>query len=291
MSTFTHIPHPRISARRHEKPAQRSDEYIGFNGRLAALMTRGVGSMWVVYFTTAFVLIWMFLAQAGPLSFDRYPFAFLLLMGNVVQLLLVFVILVGQEVLGAATDRRAVQTYEDAEAILHEVEQIHSHLEAQDQTLTKGILALKMEPHPWIADHRIQKPVQVDDMHVGFNGRLAARLTRGVGTMWAFYFGVVFQLAWMGLALAGVLSFDPYPFAFLLFLSSLAQLILMFVILVGQNVLGKATDERALQTYQDAEAILHECARLQEHLSAQDQIIAGIVDHLEQHAAANALNA
>ena len=63
---------------------------------------------------------------------------------------------------------------------------------------------------------------------------------------------------------------DPYPFAFLLFLGNIVQLLLMFVIMVGQQVLGAASDKRAVVTYQDAEAILHECLQMQEHLTAQD---------------------
>lgn len=285
MRAYTHVPLPHLEASRHRKPAQRSDESVGFNGRLGAQITRRVGSMWVVYFTATFVIIWMALAQAGPLSFDRYPFAFLLLMGNVVQLLLVFVILVGQQVIGATSDRRAVQTFQDAEAILHEVEQIRSHLEEQDRILTKGIVLCHIPAHPWVAERQDQKPVQVADMHVGLNGRIAEVITRGVGTMWAFYVGVAFQAIWILLALAGVLSFDPYPFAFLLFLSSLAQLILMFVIMVGQQVLGAAGDQRSLQTYLDAEAVLQECSRLQAHLTAQDEYIVGIVGHLEHDSA------
>ncbi len=71
-----------------------ADEHVGFNGRFAAALTRTVGSMWVVYFTTLFVLAWIALATFGPLhTHDPYPFPFLLFIGNVVQLLLVFVIL------------------------------------------------------------------------------------------------------------------------------------------------------------------------------------------------------
>ena len=44
-----------------------SDEYIGFNGRLAAALTRRAGSMWVVYFTIVFMLAWMGLATFGRL--------------------------------------------------------------------------------------------------------------------------------------------------------------------------------------------------------------------------------
>jgi uncharacterized membrane protein len=100
--------------------------------------------------------------------------------------------------------------------------------------------------------------------------------------MTAFYVATIFQFGWMGLAVAGVISFDPYPFAFLLFLSSLAQLLLMFVIMVGQQVIGKAADQRAVQTYVDAEAVLHRCELLQAHLRAQDLAIRHIVEHMNE---------
>lgn len=282
---FVHQPHPLTERRKLKSPPKVADAHVGFNGTLAAAMTRAAGSMWVVYFSLAFVLIWMALATWGPLHrADPYPFPFLLFLGNVVQLLLVFVILVGQQVLGIAADKRAVQTFDDAEAILYEVEQLHKHLEAQDRTLNQGITLVESHPHPWIQKRRAAKPPRVADHHIGLNGRIAAALTRRVGTMWAFYVALVFQLGWIALAQAGLIKFDPYPFAFLLFLSSLVQLLFMFVIMVGQGVLGQAGDNRAEQTYLDAEAVLHECFRLQRHLAAQDKVIGKICGYIREHA-------
>jgi len=103
--------------------------------------------------------------------------------------------------------------------------------------------------------------------------------------MWALYVAAVVQLGWIALAQAGAIRFDPYPFAFLLFLSSLIQ---MIVIMVGQDVLGREGDHRAEETYRDVEAVLHECLRLQEHLTAQDEALVGIVEHLRQHTAPQA---
>ena len=272
---------------RHERPrpALSADEYIGFNGRLAAALTQRVGSMWSVYFTIAFVLAWIGLATAGPLrSLDPYPFPFLLFLGNVVQLLLVFVILVGQQVLGRATDKRAMQTYADSVAIFDEVTQLHNHLTEQDLILNRGIALVTQHPHPWIAQRKVTPPPTVRDQHIGVNGHIAAWITERVGSMWAFYAAAVFQFGWIFLAQVGVITFDPYPFAFLLFLSSLAQLIFMFVIMVGQEVLGAAGDTRAQQTYLDGEAVLHECRRLQTHLTAQDRVIVAISNYIKQHA-------
>lgn len=141
-------------------------------------------------------------------------------------------------------------------------------------------------PHPWITARKEQRPAQTADEQVGFNGRLAASVTRAVGTMWAVYVALFIQLIWMTLATLGIAFFarDPYPFAFLLFLGNIVQLLLMFVIMVGQQVLGAASDKRAIQTYKDAEAILHECLRLQDHLLEQDKVLARLIDAQPQPA-------
>jgi uncharacterized membrane protein len=285
MDEFASTTQQHLLKRAAKGPATTADEHIGFNGTVAAWLTKRVGSMWVVYVSISFVLVWMVLGTWGPLRrLDPYPFAFLLFMGNVVQLLLVFVILVGQQVLGRAADKRALQTYEDAEAIFEEVSRLHDHLEQQDTVLNRGIRLVDHHPHPYLDQHKVEKPPAVADALIGFNGRIAAWITRGVGTMWAFYIASAFQFGWIGLALAGVIRFDPYPFAFLLFLSSLAQLVFMFVIMVGQDVLGKAGDKRSQQTFLDAEVILHECLQLQQHLTAQDRLIVKICDYIHHNA-------
>ena len=106
------------------------------------------------------------------------------------------------------------------------------------------------DPHPHTEKRKLKAPPMVADEHVGFNGRLAAAITRSVGTMWAVYIAFAIQITWMALATVGIWLFarDPYPFAFLLFLSNIVQLLLMFVIMVGQQVLGQASDKRAVVT-------------------------------------------
>ena len=46
---------------------------------------------------------------------------------------------------------------------------------------------------------------------------------------------------------------------------------LLSIIIVGQNVQAAASDQRAENTYQDAEAVLHEALQIQDHLLIQDQ--------------------
>ena len=58
------------------------------------------------------------------------------------------------------------------------------------------------------------------------------------------------------------------------------QLVLLSVVIVGQNVLAAAADKRSEATYEDAGAILHESVKLQEHLHAQDRILDALVEKL-----------
>ena len=201
-----------------QTPATTSDEQIGVNGAIAVVLTRAAGSMLALYVALVFIGGWMALATWGPLRHvDPYPFAFLLFLNNVVQLVLCLVILVGQRLLGAAADHRAVQTYEHAEAIFQQVADLQSHLDQHDRALSRGVSLLVSSPHPWIGRHRVQAPPQAIDQAVTVNDRIAAWLTQRLGTMWAFYLAAGTQMAWIVLAEAGiqrgdvVLSVDGTP--------------------------------------------------------------------------------
>ncbi len=55
------------------------------------------------------------------------------------------------------------------------------------------------------------------------------------------------------------------------------QLVLLSIIIVGQNVLAAASDKRAEATYEDADAVLHTALQIQDHLVAQDTEIEKIL--------------
>jgi hypothetical protein len=72
-------------------------------------------------------------------------------------------------------------------------------------------------------------------------------------------------------------------FSFVQWLSTVAlQLILLSVILTGQNIQGQTSDKRAEMTYNDAEAVLHEAQQIQNHLKEQDAAINAILDRIEK---------
>jgi len=53
------------------------------------------------------------------------------------------IIIVGTNVQSSAADKRAEDTYADAEAVLHEAMQIQQHLAAQDEALDSILAAYK----------------------------------------------------------------------------------------------------------------------------------------------------
>ena len=105
--------HPRLTHRKAEGVATRKAEHSGFNGWLAITITNAVGTMWCAYAFTALALISLPTAIAsgtGPLvSWVAQTF---------LQLVLLSIIMVGQKVSAAASDKQAFQTYKDAEALL-----------------------------------------------------------------------------------------------------------------------------------------------------------------------------
>ncbi len=113
-------------------------------------------------------------------------------------------------------------------------------------------------PNPWIEERSRKGPHQTSAEKLSFNGTLAVSLSRKFGSMQTFYVFLIWMLAWMILATLGIGIFqnDQYPFTFLLFLSNLVQLLALPILAVGQQVLSRASDKQALQTFRDAEVIL-----------------------------------
>ena len=124
--------HPHIAARKLMKPPKRADEAIGFNGRIGLFLTAIVGTMWCAYVFAALALF--VLPQAvggGVLTLVQW------LSQTFIQLVMLSVIMVGQNILGRAADKRSEMTYNDADATLHEAEQIQAHLKAQDEAVNE----------------------------------------------------------------------------------------------------------------------------------------------------------
>jgi hypothetical protein len=85
----------------------------------------------------------------------------------------------------------------------------------------------------------------------GFNAKFAVLITRLVGTMWCAYLFAGIALLGLGPALKpggeGIIAWIAQTFL---------QLVLLSVIMVGQNVQSLAADARSENTFKDAETIL-----------------------------------
>ena len=132
--------HPRIEQRKQEGPPKVADQVEGvvgrFNASLAVLITDAVGSMWCAYAFAALALI----SLPDAIKAGR-PAIISWIAQTFLQLVLLSIIMVGQNVQSAAADKRAEATYEDADAVLHTAMQIQAHLQAQDAELAR-IVAL-----------------------------------------------------------------------------------------------------------------------------------------------------
>jgi hypothetical protein len=132
--------------------------------------------------------------------------------------------------------------------------------------------------HPHIPRHAKVQPVKVaDQLPQNLNGRIALVLTKAVGTMWCAYAFTALALIALPQAIAGgVLTSIQW------LSQTFIQLVMLSVIMVGQNLLSAASDKRAEDTWKDADATFHTAMQIQAHLAAQDAQLAAQDDRLAE---------
>ena len=112
---------------------------------------------------------------------------------------------------------------------------------------------------------------------------LAVWITEGVGTLSFFLVILVWTLIWLGWNFLAPrsLQFDPpMGFVFWLFISNVIQILLMPLIMVGQNIQGRHAEARAehdlqinVKAEQEIEVILH-------HLERQNDLLIAMLQKL-----------
>jgi len=127
-----HIPNPRIEERKKYGVHVTSDEHVGFNGRIAVMITNLVSTMWCAYAFGILALISLPTAIRGGtatlISWIAQTF---------LQLVLLSVIMVGQKVAAQASDKQALQTYKDTEALLKMQDEVHRLIEINNDLTTE----------------------------------------------------------------------------------------------------------------------------------------------------------
>jgi len=146
MKIYEYFPHPHIEFRKRHAPKPKDPPQgpvARFNSMLGERITKGVGTMWCAYaFATLAFISLPDAIQAGKSAIIAW------MAQTFLQLVLLSIIIVGQKVQGAAADARSEQTYNDAEAILHDAQQIQVHLAAQDELLQKIIDSYQKDTKP-----------------------------------------------------------------------------------------------------------------------------------------------
>ena len=143
MSTiFDYIPHPHMETRKEQGPPKvaaaiaqvHGPGLIGrINAKVGLKITVIVGTMWCAYLFTLLAVV------SAPSAFTTGDSIIIVawIAQTFLQLVLLPIIIVGQNVQAAAADARAQATYDDAAAVLEEAKQIQAHLAAQDAAIEK----------------------------------------------------------------------------------------------------------------------------------------------------------
>lgn len=127
-----HIPHPHLEKRK-EFMEQHRAQISGFNNRLAVAITNIVGTMWCAY---AFAILALVSLPEAVRSGTSALVAWIA--QTFLQLVLLSIIMVGQNIASEKSDRQLEQTYRDAEMLLKVSDEIHVLLK-QNTELTEDI--------------------------------------------------------------------------------------------------------------------------------------------------------
>jgi hypothetical protein len=108
----------------------------------------------------------------------------------------------------------------------------------------------------------------------GFNAKAAVLITRSVGTMWCAYLFTALALV----SVRSALKTGDLVIIVAWISQTFFQLVLLPVIIVGQNVQGEASEARAQKTFEDTETIID---RLDTHTKGGITTILDRIDELE----------
>jgi uncharacterized membrane protein len=144
-------------------------------------------------------------------------------------------------------------------------------------------------PKPLSLDDVIKRRRPLRDINeeiaenIGPLERMAVWITERVGTMGFFLVIFVWTALWLGWNLLAPpeLRFDP-PMAFVLwlFLSNVLQMLLMPLIMLGQNIQGRYAEIRAENDLQLSIKAEREIELILQHLEYQNRILIAILETL-----------
>jgi hypothetical protein len=147
-SLYEYVPHPHVEQRKQTGPptTHRAREQVHgtsavgrLNAKVGVKITVMVGTMWTAYLFTLLALV----SAPKALSSGDTILIVAWIAQTFLQLVLLPIIIVGQNVQAASADARAQATYDDAAAVLDEARRIQQHLQAQDDALAELLNATR----------------------------------------------------------------------------------------------------------------------------------------------------
>ena len=106
--------------------------------------------------------------------------------------------------------------------------------------------------------------------------KLAMFVTNRVGTMGFFFIILTWTVCWLAWNTLGpeMLQFDPFPaFVMWLFIANVIQIMLMPLIMIGQNLQSKHSEIRAEHEYETSIKSEREIEAILEHLENQQRTL------------------
>lgn len=138
--------------------------------------------------------------------------------------------------------------------------------------------------------HELKSAKEISDVNREYYNRLstldklAVFITEKVGTIGFFLVIFCWTVGWLAWNLLGPneLRFDPYPaFVFWLFISNMLQIMLMPLIMVGQNLQGRHAEIRAENDFRVNVKAEQEIKKVINHLQEQNKMLLKMIRHLE----------
>ena len=166
---FDYVRHPHVDLRKETGPPKVAQAAIAlhgpgpigrFNAKVGLKITLIVGTMWTAYLFTVIALV------SAPTAFKSGDKLIIIgwIAQTFLQLVLLPIIIVGQNVQAAAADDRSLATYNDASAVLEEAKQIQLHLKVQDDAIHQILATLsaaKLTETPIDRGHGEDEPHRV----------------------------------------------------------------------------------------------------------------------------------
>ena len=115
--------------------------------------------------------------------------------------------------------------------------------------------------------------------------RFAVLIHRHVGSLGFFFLILIWTACWLSWNMFAPinLQFDPAPaFVIWLFVSNIFQLILLPIVMVGQNIEGRASESRAQMDFEINKKAEHEVEIVIAHLENQNELLLELIRKVER---------